>query len=140
MNDHTQLETHRSRSIAQARRFTEHSLNRHYQHENYQLRFTGQLVATRTMEAPHTNAVALKLPAFWVDHPRVWLQQAEAQFALKHITADVTKYYYVVPAVGHSACGCTSIVACARASLAALKASSRSLDHFKLTGLPVNAA
>ena len=54
---------------------------------------------TRTMEAPHTNAVALKLPAFWVDHPRVWLQQAEAQFALKNITADVTKYYYVVAAL-----------------------------------------
>ena len=51
------------------------------------------------MEAPHTNAVALKLPAFWVDHPRVWLQQAEAHFALKNITADVTKYYYVVAAL-----------------------------------------
>ena len=49
--------------------------------------------------SPHTNAVALKLPAFWVDHPRVWLQQAEAQFALKNITADVTKYYYVVAAL-----------------------------------------
>ena len=51
------------------------------------------------MEAPDTNAVALKLPAFWVDHPWVWLQQAEAQFALKNITADVTKYYYVVMAL-----------------------------------------
>ena len=51
------------------------------------------------MEAPDTNEVALKLPAFWVDQPRVWLQQAEAQFALKNITADVTKYYYVVAAL-----------------------------------------
>ena len=51
------------------------------------------------METPHTNAVALKLSAFWFDHPRVLLQQAEAQFALKNITADVTKYYYVVAAL-----------------------------------------
>ena len=45
-----------------------------------------------------------------------------------------------VSAVGLSARGCTSIVALARASLAALKASSRSLNHSKLTGLPANAA
>ena len=54
------------------------------------------------METADTNAVALKLPAFWVDHPRVWLQQAEAQFALKNITADVTKYHYVVAALDQS--------------------------------------
>ncbi|KAI0212436.1 hypothetical protein LSAT2_002636, partial [Lamellibrachia satsuma] len=45
------------------------------------------------------NAVALKLPVFWTDQPRVWLQQAEAQFALKNITSDVTKYHYVVAAL-----------------------------------------
>ena len=54
------------------------------------------------METADTNAVALKLTAFWVDHPRVWLQQAEAQFALKNITADVTKYHYVVAALDQS--------------------------------------
>ena len=45
------------------------------------------------------NAVGLKLPVFWADHPRVWLQQAEAQFALRHITLDDTKYHYIVAAL-----------------------------------------
>ena len=54
------------------------------------------------METADTNAVALKLPEFWVDHLRVWLQQAEAQFALKNITADVTKYHYVIAALDQS--------------------------------------
>ena len=46
-----------------------------------------------------THAVGLKLPVFWADHPRVWLQQAEAQFALRNITADDTKYHYLVAAL-----------------------------------------
>ena len=46
-----------------------------------------------------THAVGLKLPVFWADHPWVWLQQAEAQFALRNITADDTKYHYLVAAL-----------------------------------------
>lgn len=49
------------------------------------------------------NAVSLKLPIFWTSNPRVWFQQAEAQFALKRITADDTKYYYVVSALDQEA-------------------------------------
>ena len=45
------------------------------------------------------NAVALKLPPFWISQPRVWFQQAEAQFALRKITADDTKYFNVVAAL-----------------------------------------
>ena len=45
------------------------------------------------------NAVALKLPPFWISQPRVWFQQAEAQFALRNITAHDTKYFYVVAAL-----------------------------------------
>jgi len=45
------------------------------------------------------NAVALKLAPFWTSQPRVWFQQTEAQFALKNITADSTKYYYVIAAL-----------------------------------------
>ena len=36
---------------------------------------------------------------FWADHQRVWLQQAEAQFAVRNVTADNTKYHYVVAAL-----------------------------------------
>lgn len=42
------------------------------------------------------NAVSIKLPIFWAEQPRIWFQQTEAQFALKKITCDQTKYYYVV--------------------------------------------
>ena len=42
------------------------------------------------------HAVSLKLPGFWTIHPRVWFQQTEAQFALRQINANNTKYFYVV--------------------------------------------
>ena len=42
------------------------------------------------------NTVSLNLPTFWTLLPEVWLAQAEAQFALPGITADETKYYYVI--------------------------------------------
>ena len=45
------------------------------------------------------NAVGLKLPTFWNDQPEVWFAQAEAQFNLRNITADDTKYHYVVAAL-----------------------------------------
>ena len=51
------------------------------------------------MDPVDTHAVGLKLPVFWADHPRVWLQQAEAQFAVRNVTADNTKYHYVVAAL-----------------------------------------
>ncbi|XP_056904781.1 uncharacterized protein K02A2.6-like [Takifugu flavidus] len=47
-----------------------------------------------------TNAVSLKLPEFWETSATAWFAQAEAQFALREITADEIKYYYVVSALG----------------------------------------
>ena len=46
-----------------------------------------------------TNAVAIKLPSFWSTQPQLWFVQAEAQFQLRKITEDVTKYYHVVAAL-----------------------------------------
>ena len=46
-----------------------------------------------------TNAVSLKLPTFWTSQPHVWFQQAEAQFTIRSITADQTKYAYIVAAL-----------------------------------------
>ncbi len=45
------------------------------------------------------NAVALKLPQFWQNQPRVWFGQAEAQFQVRNITQDDTKYYYALAAL-----------------------------------------
>ena len=41
------------------------------------------------------NAVSIKLPTFWPQRAQIWFVQAEAQFTIKGITADVTKYSYV---------------------------------------------
>ena len=48
------------------------------------------------------NAVAVKLPTFWTTSPVAWFAQAEAQFVIRNITADDTKYYYVVAALDSS--------------------------------------
>lgn len=42
------------------------------------------------------NTVTLRLPTFWSQQPRVWFAQAEAQFTLRNVTADTTKFHYVV--------------------------------------------
>ncbi len=48
------------------------------------------------------HAVSLKLPTFWTSQPEVWFAQAEAQFNLCGITADDTKYLYVLAALDQS--------------------------------------
>ena len=55
-----------------------------------------------------TNAVAIKLPTFWAQQPEVWFLQAEAQFHIRKITDDTTKYYHVV-AAGFAA-GCCGLL------------------------------
>ena len=45
------------------------------------------------------HAVSLKLPTFWMLQPEVWFTQAEAQFNLRGITANDTKYFYVLTAL-----------------------------------------
>ena len=45
------------------------------------------------------NAVSLKLLQFWSTGPQIWFAQAEAQFALRKIVSDDTKYYYIFSAL-----------------------------------------
>ncbi len=45
------------------------------------------------------NAVSLKLPTFWTVQPEVWFVQTEAQFTLRGITTEDTKYFYVIAAL-----------------------------------------
>lgn len=51
------------------------------------------------MTEDQENAVALKLPTFWPKQPKVWFVQAEAQFNIRKITSDDTKFHYVVAAL-----------------------------------------
>lgn len=44
-------------------------------------------------------ALAIKLPTFFANQPRVWFTQAEAQFALRGVTADETKFHHAVAAL-----------------------------------------
>ena len=52
-----------------------------------------------------TNAFAIKLPTFWAQQPEVWFLQAEAQFHIRKITDDTTKYYHVVAALDQETSG-----------------------------------
>ena len=47
-------------------------------------------------------AATVKLPDFWQNNPRSWFQHIEAQFQLRGITQDVTKYFHVVAALDAS--------------------------------------
>ena len=49
-------------------------------------------MATGTKE----RAVSLQLPTFWEKQPDIWFCQAEAEFDFRNITADGTKYSYLV--------------------------------------------
>ena len=59
------------------------------------------------------TAVSVKLPTFWQKSPAAWFIQAEAQFHLRNITCDPTKYYHVVAALDtETADRALSILAC----------------------------
>lgn len=49
--------------------------------------------------APAVFAATVKLPDFWQHDPEPWFQHVEAQFHLRGITTDETKYFHVVAAL-----------------------------------------
>lgn len=52
--------------------------------------------ATIAPQNHSVSKVSVKLPPFWADRPAVWFAQIEAQFEIAGISADTTKYNYVV--------------------------------------------
>ena len=50
-------------------------------------------------------SASLKLPDFWEQNASAWFAQAEAQFAIKEITADETKFYHVVASLTSATAG-----------------------------------
>ena len=45
------------------------------------------------------TAVTIKLPEFWINSPEVWFARVEAQFSIRKIIDDTTKYDYTVSAL-----------------------------------------
>lgn len=52
--------------------------------------------------APVVYAATVKLPEFWQHDPEPWFQHIEAQFRLRGITTDETRYFHVVAALDSS--------------------------------------
>lgn len=51
------------------------------------------------VDGGQVNRVSIKPPPFWKVDPKVWFLQLEAQFQIANITADLTKFNYVVSAI-----------------------------------------
>ena len=53
-------------------------------------------------ESATVNAASVKLPGFWSGNPEVWFKQVESNFATRKITAQSTKFDYVIQALDNN--------------------------------------
>lgn len=49
-----------------------------------------------TTSEAHLSSVQVRLPSFWSKNPRAWFCQVEAQFHLRRITTQISRYYHVL--------------------------------------------
>lgn len=52
-----------------------------------------------TSENTALTTLQVRLPPFWAKNPRSWFAQVEAQFHLRRVTTQLSRYYYVVSAL-----------------------------------------
>ena len=52
------------------------------------------------------SAVSVKLPPFWPDKTKLWFAQAEAQFVIRGITVEETRYAHVVSMLDSKSAEC----------------------------------
>jgi hypothetical protein len=45
---------------------------------------------------PEVDRVTVRVPPFWSNEPALWFSHLESQLALANVTADTTKFHYVV--------------------------------------------
>ncbi|XP_066260988.1 uncharacterized protein [Euwallacea similis] len=45
------------------------------------------------------SRLSIRAPPFWKTNPKTWFRTLEAQFALAHITVDLTKYHHVIATI-----------------------------------------
>ena len=53
----------------------------------------------RASTSTTVNSVSLKLPPFWPEQPTIRFAQTEAQFVIRKISVELTKFYHVVAAL-----------------------------------------
>ncbi|XP_028165559.1 uncharacterized protein LOC114361304 [Ostrinia furnacalis] len=57
---------------------------------------TEQNGATTRPNSTEIYKVAVRVPPFWPEEPEIWFAQVEGQFSISGITADATKFNYVI--------------------------------------------
>ena len=60
----------------------------------------GSTEATASAIAAVAN-ISIQLPPFWPSDPQVWFTQVEAHFTTRHITAQKTRFNYVIASLSH---------------------------------------
>ncbi|KAJ8718381.1 hypothetical protein PYW08_002618 [Mythimna loreyi] len=54
------------------------------------------VVKTDAAASQDVYRVGVRVPPFWPEKPAIWFAQMEGQFVISNITADTTKFFYVV--------------------------------------------